>query len=136
MLPATTFNRLSEDLNMSMLNVCGISSKVDIPDFTEFIESHIINCFVETNINYLDIDNLNLPQGYNGKSKCINYCSKLKSGGIGIIYKDSLDTFITAITTDIECVGWYRIRKDILKIPKICCWELCTSHLKDLTTLK
>ena len=26
----TTFNRLSEDLNISMLNVCGISSKLDI----------------------------------------------------------------------------------------------------------
>ena len=63
----TTFNRLSEYLNISMLNVCGISSKLDIHDFTEFIESHTINCFVETNINYLDIDNLNLPQGYNGK---------------------------------------------------------------------
>ena len=56
-----TVNRLSEDLNISMLNVCGLSSKLDIPDFTEFIESHIINCFVETKINYLDIDNLNLP---------------------------------------------------------------------------
>ena len=114
----TTFNRLSEDLNISMLNVCGISSKLDIPDFTEFIESHTINCFVETKINYLDIDNLNLPQGYNGKFKCRNYCSKVKSGGIGIIYKDSLETFITEITTDSEFVGWYRISKDILEIPK------------------
>ena len=50
-----TVNRLSEDLNMSMLIVCSISSKLDIPDFTEFIESHIINCFVETKINYQDI---------------------------------------------------------------------------------
>ena len=81
----TTFNRLSEDLNISMLNVCGISSKLDIPVFTEFIESLTINCFVETKINYLDIDNLNLPQGYNGKFKCRKYCSKVKSGGIGII---------------------------------------------------
>ena len=114
----TTFNRLSEDLNISMLNVCGISSKLDIPDFTEFIESHTINCFVETKINYLDIDNLNLPQGYNGKFKCRKYCSKVKSGGIGIIYKDSLETFITEITTDSEFVGWYRISKDILEILK------------------
>ena len=131
-----TVNRLSEDLNISMLNVCGLSSKLDIPDFTEFIESHIINCFVETKINYLDIDNLNLPQGYNGKFKCRNYCSKIKSGGIGIIYKDNLETFITEITTDSEFVGWYRISKDILKIPKDLLLELCTSHLKDLNTLK
>ena len=101
-----------------MLNVCGISSKLDMPDFCEFIESHISNCFVETKINYLDIDNLNLPQGYNGKYKCRNYCSKIKSGGIGIIYKDNLETFITQITTDSEFVGWYRISKGILKIPK------------------
>ena len=113
-----TFNRLSEDLHISMLNVCGISSKLDIPDFTEFIESHTINCFVETKINYLDIDNLKLPQGYNGKFKCRYYCSNIKSGRIGIIYKDSLETFITEITTDSEFVGWYRISKDILEIPK------------------
>ena len=113
-----TFNRLSEDLNISMLNVCGISSKLDIPDFTEFIESHTINCFVETKINYLDIDNLKLPQGYNGKFKCRYYCSNVKSGRIGIIYKDSLETFITEITTDSEFVGWYRISKVILEIPK------------------
>ena len=120
-----TLNRLSEDLNISMLNVCGISSKLDIPDFTEFIESHIIYCFVETKINYLDIDNLNLPQGYNGKFKCRNDCSKIKSGGIGIIYKDNLETFITEITTDSEFVGWYRISKYILRIPKYLLFGSC-----------
>ena len=114
-----TVNRLSEDLNISMLNVCGLSSKLDIPDFTEFIESHIINCFVETKINYLDFDNLNLPQGYNGKFKCRNYCSKIKSGGIGIIYKDNIETLITEITTDSEFVGWYRISKDNFENTKI-----------------
>ena len=51
---------LDEEANMisiSMLNVCGLPSKLDIPDFIEFIESHTINCFVEIKINDIDINN-------------------------------------------------------------------------------
>ena len=34
-------------ISISMQNVCSLPSKLDIPDFIEFIESHTINCFVE-----------------------------------------------------------------------------------------
>ena len=74
-------------ISISMLNVCSLPSKLDLPGFIEFIESHTINCFVETKINEIDVDNLSIPAGYKGKFKCRKYCSKVKSGGIGIIYK-------------------------------------------------
>ena len=51
-------------ISISMLNVCSLPSKLDLPDFIEFIESHTINCFVETKINEIDVDNLSIPAGY------------------------------------------------------------------------
>ena len=82
-------------ISMSMLNVCSLPSKFDLPDFIECIESHTINCFVETNINEIDVANLSIPAGYNGKFKCRKYCSKVKSGGICLIYKGQLEELIT-----------------------------------------
>ena len=102
--------------------------KLDLPDFVEFIESHTINCFVETKINEIDIDNLSIPAGYNGKFKYRKYCSKVKSGGIGIIYKGQLEEFITEIKTYSDFVSWYRIDKTITGLTKIYCWELFISH--------
>ena len=87
-------------ISISMLNVCSLPSKLDLPDFIEFIESHTINCFVETKINEIYVDNLSIPAGYKEKFKCRKYCSKVKSGGIGIIYKGQLEEFITEIKTD------------------------------------
>ena len=40
---------LAEEANMisiSKLYVCSLPSKLDIPDFIEFIESHTINCYM------------------------------------------------------------------------------------------
>ena len=50
-------------ISISMLNVCSLPSKLDLPDFIEFIESHTINCFVETKINEIDVDNISIPVG-------------------------------------------------------------------------
>ena len=60
-------------ISISMLNVCSLPSKLDLPDFIEFIESHTINCFVETKINEIYVDNISIPVGYKGKFKCRKY---------------------------------------------------------------
>ena len=95
--------------NISMLNVCSLPSKLDIPDCIELIQYHAINCFVETKINDIDVDNLIIPVGYKGKFKSRIYVSKVKSGGIVIIYKEELDKFITKIKTESDFVAWYKI---------------------------
>ena len=46
------------------------------------------------------------------------YCSKVKSGGMGIIYKGQLEEFITEIKTDSDFVSWYRIDKTITGLTK------------------
>ena len=84
-------------ISISMLNVCSLPSKLDLPNFIQFIESHTGNCFVETKINEIYVDNLSIPAGYKVQFKCRTYCSKVKSGGIRIIYKGQLEEFITEI---------------------------------------
>ena len=105
-------------ISISMLNVCSLPSKLDLPDFIDFIESHTINRFVETKINEIDVDNISIPVSYKGKFKCRKYCSKVKSGGMGIIYKGELEEFITEIKTDSDFVSWYRIDKTITGLSK------------------
>ena len=98
-----------------MLNVCILSPKLDVPDF---IESHTINYYVETKIDYVGINNINIPEGNKGKFTCKKYCSKVKSGGIGIINKDVLEDSITEIRTNSDFVAGYKVSKAILGLPK------------------
>ena len=85
-----------------------------------------------------------------GKFKCRKYCSKVKSSGIGIIYKGQLEEFITEIKTDSDFVSWYRIDKTITGLTKnlllgvvyippegskytnVCAFEECESELLEL----
>ena len=53
-----------------------------------------MKCFGETKIG---VDNLIIPVGYKGEFKSRRYVSKVKYGGIGIIYKEELDKFIKEI---------------------------------------
>ena len=56
--------------------------------------------------------------GYKGTFKCRRYVSKVKSGGIGIIYKEELDNFITEIKTESDFVAWYKIDRNSTGLAK------------------
>jgi hypothetical protein len=72
------------------INVCGLKSKLLLPDFDDLIKCHDICIFLESKIDDLDI--LNLPNGYRSFSKCRQKFCK-KSGGITI-------KVITVLTSD------------------------------------
>ena len=105
-------------LNISLLNVCGLLSKQDVPDFIQFIQSNSINCVVETKLNEIDVANLILPVGYQAIFKCRHFCSLSKSGGIGIIYKECLNGFIQEVKTNSSFVSWFIINKVALGLRK------------------
>ena len=67
---------------IALLNVCGLLMKLDVPELNDLIKSNSISFIVETKINYIDVDNLNMPNGYKGIFKCKQYCSQTRSGGI------------------------------------------------------
>ena len=110
--------KLTRMFNISMLNICSLPSKLDIPDVIEFIQSHAINWFVETKINDIDVDNLIIPVGYKGTFKSKRYVSNVKSGGIGIIYKEELYTLITEIKIENDFVAWHKIDQTSIGLAK------------------
>ena len=114
----TIQRNLTRMFNISILHVCSLPSKLDIADFIELIQSHAINCFVETKINDIDGDILIIPVGYKGTFKSRRYVSKVKFGGIGIIYKEELDTFITEIKTESDFVASYKIDQTSIGLGK------------------
>ena len=65
---------------IALLNVCGLLIKLDVPEFNDFNKSNSISCVVETKIIYIDVDNLNMPNGYKGIFKCRQYFQKQDLG--------------------------------------------------------
>lgn len=97
------------------LNVCGLKSKLNCPEFIELVKSHDVNIFVESKTDELDV--LNLPNGYLCNSKIRTNC-KRKSGGIVVIYREYLKHFLKFIKTSSNFVQWVIFSSDIMKLDK------------------
>jgi len=67
---------------------CSPEGVANIPAFIELIQYHPIICFVETQINDIHVNNVIIPVGSKGKFKDRIYVSKVKYGGISVIYKE------------------------------------------------
>ena len=96
-------------LKLSCLNVCGLISKLRFPEFTELINNHDIFVCLESKID--ELDKLELPRGYQHFSKIRKGCIR-KSGGITVIYKQSLSNIITFHESDCNYVQWMSIKNE------------------------
>ena len=81
------------DYNLSFLclNVCGIVSKLNCPDFVSLIQTYDIIGVQETKTD--DYDTINIP-GYKVFMKNRSCTSKNRSGGIGLIVKEHIVPFL------------------------------------------
>ena len=95
-------NLLNNKLNITYLNVCDLKSKLLNPDICYMIEKYDILIFVETKTD--EIDEINLPGGYSFHVKHREKKFKRKSGGIIIIYKDTISKCLTFPTSNSEFV--------------------------------
>lgn len=73
------------------LNVCGIKSKLLLPEFIQLITTHDICIFIETKTDKYDI--LNIPDGFSYVAKN-RKIFKHKSGGIVVVYRNNLKNHI------------------------------------------
>lgn len=101
----------SNKINITFLNVCGLKSKLLCPDFVKLIDNNDISIFVESKLDQFDF--LELPSNYSYISKVRKKCKK-SSGGIVIMYKKSLETFLEFPNTECEYVQWLKIKKGLL----------------------
>jgi exonuclease III len=98
------------EIKFCSINVCGLKSKLLLPDFDDLIKCHDICIFLESKIDDLDI--LNLPNGYKSFSKCRQKFCK-KSGGITIVFKTEYERYLNFPKTDSEYIQWIKFSKDI-----------------------
>jgi hypothetical protein len=77
------FDQTDDVLKITSLNVCGIKSKLKIPDFHEFIQEYDLLCVTETKMDDLDIPLILdlLPLGYTALFKNRLPIAMFKSGG-------------------------------------------------------
>ncbi|KAK3107329.1 hypothetical protein FSP39_011987, partial [Pinctada imbricata] len=95
-------------------NVCGLKSKLLLPEFQELIKTYDIFICVETKTDNLDI--LKVPSGYKYFLKSRKEF-KRKSGGIAIFYKETLKNYIQFPTSISEFIQWVKISNVITQKP-------------------
>jgi len=71
-------------VSLSVLNVCGLKSKLLSPDFSDYISNYDIFACSETKLDNLDRINL---EGYDFISKPRKHTTVRKSGGIGVFIR-------------------------------------------------
>ena len=75
------------NLKFGSLNICGLKKRLDYPEFLTTIFSYDILCIAETKLDSTDV--VSVP-GYTFLSQHRKQKVYRKSGGIGILFKDSL----------------------------------------------
>ena len=101
-------------MNICCLNVVWfLNYKIQI--FLKFMETYDILVFQETKIDQRE--HLNLPNGYSYQAKHREKCTR-KSGGIIIICKCQIETFLVFPESNSSFVQWLRITNDFLNIPE------------------
>lgn len=90
------------------VNVCGLNSKLNIPEFNELIQSFDIITCTETKLDDLDVINVNqfVCITKNRRQKVIR-----KSGGIAVLIKESIFKCFECIDTECEYVLWFKLDK-------------------------
>ena len=88
------------------LNVCGLASKLQNPEFIEFIQENDISCLTETKTDkagVIDIEN------FHSLCKHRTSLSYRKSGGIVVYVRDIYSKYVTIIENDCDHLLWIRI---------------------------
>ena len=99
-------------LKLLTLNVCGLKSKLCIPEFQSFISNFDLIGFQETFCD--DYDSLDL-EGYNVLVKNRKHRMKKKSGGIALAYKKCFEQYIKYVESDSKLVLWFQLSDRLTK---------------------
>ena len=106
--------KIIQCLNFLALNVCGLVSKINNPDFIEFISLYDIICLTETKIDQYDEVAID---GFKLLPSVIRQNCLAKSGGICIFVKEHLCKYIQVcdpFTCSSQCVLWFTIDDKLL----------------------
>ena len=109
---APLHNNLNETvLKFASLNVCGLKTRLEYPDFVTYFSSFDIICYQETKVDEFDI--LSLP-GFTAISQPRKQRQYRKSGGLAIFIYDNISQFCTQYKTESDYILWISIDKSVL----------------------
>lgn len=98
------------DLKFLSLNVCGIKTRLNYAEFTDFISKYDIIGLTETKTD--DSDSISLP-GYVLFTKNRHTLSNVRSGGILVAIRESIVKYVHIIKTDCKYALWFKISKSL-----------------------
>ena len=108
------------------LNVCGLKSRLQYPEFSDTLSNYDIFCVTETKLDYTDV--ISMP-GYTFLSQERKQMFIRKSGGIGIFFRNNLESKIKRIETASDYIFWLRMDKALFNIHDDLILGIYTSHL-------
>ncbi|MEW8547774.1 MAG: reverse transcriptase family protein, partial [Candidatus Thiodiazotropha sp.] len=100
-----------QKLNFATLNVCGLKSRLNYPDFVTFFNSYDFVCFAETKLD--DTDIVSLP-GFICISQPRKQTFIRKSGGMAFCVKENLAKYSKHIDSQSDYVMWIQLDKTLL----------------------
>ena len=93
------------------LNVCGLKSKLNCPEFISLINQYDIIGVQESKLD--DVDSIAI-NGYSIYTKNRKIVARYRSGGIVLIVKNELIPFIHVLKTESKLILWFSISKSIM----------------------
>ena len=81
------------------LNVCGLASTLQNPEFIEFIQENDISCLTETKTDKADVIDI---ENFHAFCKHRTSLSYRKSGGIVVYVRDIYSKYVTIIENDCD----------------------------------
>ena len=104
-LPTPNDDRGKTNLKIGALNVCGLKSRINCPEFIQLIEQYSILCVSETKLDIYDL--IEIPN-YTFYSKPRSEQVKRKSGGLGFFVHNSLISRINILESNCDYIFWLK----------------------------
>ena len=105
-------NKLNgQSLKIASLNVCGLKTRLEYPDFVNYFSSFDIICYQETKLDEFDI--VSLP-GFTAISQPRKEKQNRKSGGLAFFIRDNISEYCKHRKTASAYILWISIDKRII----------------------
>ena len=107
----TDITRICEEsekvLNILLINICGLKSKLKAPDLEETISHHNMIVLIETKLDDLDFIHLNNIKLINNNRKY----RKTASGGVAVLVHNSISSYVTEMDIQFKDTLWILMSK-------------------------
>ena len=101
---------LNKTIQFATLNVCGLKTRSNYPDFIEYCNNYDFLCFTETKIDETDV--ISIP-GFISVSQSRRQKFVRRSGGISVYVKENISKYFTVIPSESDYILWFSINRSL-----------------------